>query len=168
MLPPLRQIARPAAFALRATRRPTAYGGARLAPFARTIVTKRYTQDHEAVVFDDSTMKGTVHLTNYAQSSLGDVVFVELPTEGTEVAQGDQIGAVESVKAASDIVECFHRVARVFHSCNIALLSQYAPVSGVVEESPEDQGWLCRIKVKDAAEVEKLMDEEAYKAHCES
>lgn len=51
-------------------------------------IAKRYTQDHEVVVFDDSTMKGTVHITDYAQSSLGDVVFVELPTEGTEVSQG--------------------------------------------------------------------------------
>jgi len=112
-------------------------------------------------VFDDSTMKGTVHLTNYAQSSLGDVVFVELPTEGTEVVQGDQIGAVESVKAASDI---YAPVSGVVEEVNSKLADQ----PGLLNKSPEDQGWLCRIKVKDAAEVEKLMDEEAYKAHCES
>ncbi|KAH9837106.1 glycine cleavage H-protein-domain-containing protein [Rhodofomes roseus] len=161
MLPALRQISRPAAFALRAARRPAAYGGARLTPFTRTIVTKRYTQDHEVVVFDDATMNGTVHITNYAQSSLGDVVFVELPTEGTEVTQGDQIGAVESVKAASDI---YAPVSGVVEEVNTKLADQ----PGLLNKSPEDQGWLCRIKVKDAAEVEKLMDEEAYKAHCES
>lgn len=48
----------------------------------------RYTEDHEAVKFDDSTGTGTVYITDYAQSSLGDVVFVELPTEGTEVSKG--------------------------------------------------------------------------------
>lgn len=86
------------------------------------LIAKRYTQDHEAVFFDDSTSTGTITVTDYAQSSLGDVVFVELPSVGTEVKQGgmysaplhlhvshdfngvDQIGAVESVKAASDIV----------------------------------------------------------------
>ncbi|EPT03946.1 hypothetical protein FOMPIDRAFT_1141306 [Fomitopsis schrenkii] len=158
MLPPLRQLSRPATIALRAARRP---GGARVGPFVRTIVTKRYTQDHEVVVFDDSTMKGTVHITDYAQSSLGDVVFVELPTEGTEVSQGDQIGAVESVKAASDI---YAPVSGVVEEVNSKLAEQ----PGLLNKSPEDQGWLCRIKIKDAAEIEKLMDEAAYKVHCES
>ncbi|CAL1695421.1 unnamed protein product [Somion occarium] len=129
--------------------------------FVRTLVTKRYTQDHEAVIFDDSTGVGVVSITDYAQSSLGDVVFVELPTVGTEVAQGDQIGAVESVKAASDI---------------------YAPISGSVEEvngelngqpgllnkSPEGDGWLCKIKLTDPSEIESLLTEEDYKKHCES
>ncbi|KAI0734543.1 glycine cleavage H-protein-domain-containing protein [Fomitopsis betulina] len=161
MLSPLRQFSRPAAFALRAARRPAVHGGARVGPFVRTVVTKRYTQDHEVVVFDDSTMKGTVHITDYAQSSLGDVVFVELPTEGTEVSQGDQIGAVESVKAASDI---YAPVSGVVEEVNSKLADQ----PGLLNKSPEDQGWLCRIKITDAAEIEKLMDEAAYKAHCES
>ena len=86
---------------------------------------KKYTEDHEAVVYDDETQIGVVSITDYAQSSLGDVVYVELPSEGSEISQGgtwhvsrccgvvrtgysllsaDQIGAVESVKAASDIV----------------------------------------------------------------
>ncbi|KIO20879.1 hypothetical protein M407DRAFT_60527, partial [Tulasnella calospora MUT 4182] len=66
-------------------------------------VAKRYTSDHEWVSYDSDTSVGTVSITNYAQSALGDVVFVELPEVGTEITQGDQIGAVESVKAASDI-----------------------------------------------------------------
>ncbi|THH06819.1 hypothetical protein EW145_g3828 [Phellinidium pouzarii] len=104
-----------------------------LSPFIRTLVTKKYTTDHEAIVFDDTTNIGTIFITEYAQESLGDVVFVELPSEGFRVAAGDQIGAVESVKAASDI---------------------YSPVSGTVDEingglgeqpnlinkSPEDKG----------------------------
>ncbi|KAJ8469441.1 hypothetical protein ONZ45_g11370 [Pleurotus djamor] len=129
-------------------------------PLTRSLVTKRYTVEHESVSFDDTTGVGVITITDHAQSALGDVVFVELPTVGTEVKQGDQIGAVESVKAASDI---------------------YAPVSGVVEEinevlasqpnllnkSPEDEGWLCKIKLSDPSEVDKLLDETAYHASYE-
>lgn len=84
---------------------------------------KKYTTDHESIKFDDSNGVGAITITNYAQQSLGDVVFVELPSVGTKVAAGgsstanvkgtpkasflDQIGAVESVKAASDIVEYY-------------------------------------------------------------
>jgi len=129
--------------------------------FLRTIVTKKYTAEHEAVVFDDATGLGTVSITEYAQSSLGDVVFVELPSVGSTITQGDQIGAVESVKAASDI---------------------YAPVSGTIEEineilsnepgllnkSPEDKGWLCKIRLSNPSEMEELLSEETYKSSYES
>lgn len=124
-------------------------------------MTKRYTQDHEVVEFDDSTMIGTVYITDYAQSSLGDVVFVELPTAGSEVVQGDQIGAVESVKAASDI---YAPISGLVDEINEGLADQ----PGLLNKSPEDKGWLCKIKVKDASEVESLMTADAYKAHCES
>ncbi|PPQ64403.1 hypothetical protein CVT26_002110 [Gymnopilus dilepis] len=127
------------------------------AVFTRLAHTKRYTAEHEVVNFDDETGVGIVSITDHAQSVLGDVVFVELPQVGTEVSQGDQLGAVESVKAASDI---------------------YAPVSGKVEEinetlagepgllnkSPEDKGWLCKIKLSDPSEMDKLMTFEEYKS----
>ncbi|KAI5123783.1 hypothetical protein M0805_000371 [Coniferiporia weirii] len=158
MLAALRTASRPA---LRASAQAATRRQQRLTPFVRTLVTKKYTTDHEAVVFDDATNVGIISITDYAQSSLGDVVFVELPSVGTQVSAGDQIGAVESVKAASDI---------------------YSPVSGTVEEvneglgdqpslinkSPEDKAWLCKIKLTDPKEIEELMDAEAYKAHCES
>ncbi|KAF9460830.1 single hybrid motif-containing protein [Collybia nuda] len=129
--------------------------------FFRTIVTKRYTAEHETVIFDDSTGIGTISITDHAQSVLGDVVFVELPSLGTEVAKGEQIGAVESVKAASDI---------------------YAPVSGIVQEineelgsqpsllnkSAEDKGWLCKIKLSDPSEMDSLLTEDGYKASYEA
>ncbi|KDQ11619.1 hypothetical protein BOTBODRAFT_177226 [Botryobasidium botryosum FD-172 SS1] len=128
--------------------------------FARTIITKRYTKDHEWVSYDSETKIGTVSITDHAQQSLGDVVFVELPSAGSEIKQGDQIGAVESVKAASDI---------------------YAPISGIIEEinetlgdqpnllnkSPEDEGWLCKIQVTNPAELDDLLNEEAYTKLCE-
>lgn len=109
-------------------------------PFRPILIAKRYTEEHEMIAYDDATSKATLYITDYASKSLGDVVFVELPKEGTQVAKGgeshpvymssfsytrwiqtDQIGAVESVKAASDIVELLHfRVTvpknLIFHS----------------------------------------------------
>ncbi|KAF8314975.1 hypothetical protein DL93DRAFT_2079616 [Clavulina sp. PMI_390] len=134
----------------------------RFSPAARRfIVTKRYTEEHEWVEHDSETSLATMSITKHASASLGDVVFVELPAVGQEITAGDQIGAVESVKAAADI---------------------YAPISGIVEEvnttlgtepsllnkSPEDKGWLCKIKATNPAELEPLMNEESYKAFCES
>ncbi|KAJ6610069.1 glycine cleavage H-protein-domain-containing protein [Mycena sp. CBHHK59/15] len=116
---------------------------------------KRYTVEHEAVEYDDATGLGVVCITDHAQSSLGDVVFVELPVLGTEVTQGDQIGAVESVKAASDI---YAPISGTIEEVNEALASQ----PGLLNKSPEDKGWLCKIKLSQPAEMEKLLTEEAY------
>ncbi|KZT05939.1 uncharacterized protein LAESUDRAFT_654778 [Laetiporus sulphureus 93-53] len=160
MFSAFRQVSRPATFAVRAARRPAVVGAFRATPFVRTLITKRYTEDHEAIVFDDSTMTGTVYITDYAQSSLGDVVFVELPVEGTNVLMGDQIGAVESVKAASDI---YAPLSGKIEEVNHELSDQ----PGLLNKSPEDKGWLCKIKVKDVAEMENLLTEDAYKQHCE-
>jgi len=141
--------------------RPSPLTARRFPPLVRTVVTKKYTTAHEWVAYDSDTSIGTAGITDYAQSSLGDVVFVELPAPGAELAQGEPLGAVESVKAASDI---------------------YAPVTGVVQEvneelnenpgllnkSPEERGWLCKIKMSNPAEMDNLLSDEAYKAHCES
>ncbi|KAH7344632.1 glycine cleavage H-protein-domain-containing protein [Rhizoctonia solani] len=133
----------------------------RSALIARTIVTKRYTKDHEWISYDSDTKLGTISITDYAQAQLGDVVFVELPTAGTKVEAGGHLGAVESVKAASDI---------------------YAPVSGTVKElnstlegkpsllnsAPETEGWLCKIELSDPSEIEGLLKEEEYAKFCET
>ncbi|KAK7064163.1 glycine cleavage system H protein [Favolaschia claudopus] len=133
--------------------RPPVFGRPQL---SRTLITKRYTVEHEAVEYDDATGLGLVCITDHAQSSLGDVVFVELPTLGTKVAQGDQIGAVESVKAASDI---YAPVSGTIEAVNEALATQPA----LLNKSPEEQGWLCKIKLSEPSEMEKLLTEEAYK-----
>ncbi|THV04875.1 glycine dehydrogenase [Dendrothele bispora CBS 962.96] len=137
-----------------------AVGALRRPVLSRTIVTKRYTEEHEWVSFDDSNGIGTVSITNHAQSALGDVVFVELPAVGTEVAQGDQMGAVESVKAASDI---YAPVSGTIEAVNEALSSQ----PSLLNKSPESEGWLCKIKLSEPSEVDKLLTEEQYKEHCE-
>ncbi|KAG9027679.1 hypothetical protein FS837_004192 [Tulasnella sp. UAMH 9824] len=127
----------------------------------RGVVTKRYTSDHEWVTYDSDTSIGTVSITNYAQSALGDVVFVELPEVGTEITQGDQIGAVESVKAASDI---YAPVSGIVEEVNNALGDQ----PGLLNKDPEGNGWLCKIKLSKPTELENLLTDEAYKKHCES
>ncbi|KAE9552651.1 hypothetical protein FO519_004130 [Halicephalobus sp. NKZ332] len=112
-----------------------------------------YTKKHEWVAVNKGI--GTVGISDFAQESLGDVVYVELPEVGKELSQGDTVGAIESVKAASDI---------------------YSPLSGkVVEANPEveespalinkstyDKGWLFKLEVKNEAELKSLMNEDAY------
>ncbi|KAF7970581.1 hypothetical protein HWV62_23579 [Athelia sp. TMB] len=132
-----------------------ASGSLRLAPQFRTLITKRYTEEHETVTYDDATGLGVVTITEHAQSSLGDVVFVELPEVNSKVEQGDQIGAVESVKAASDI---YAPVSGIIKEINEQLNDQ----PGLLNKSPEAKGWLCKIELTKPEEMEKLMTEEAY------
>jgi glycine cleavage system H protein len=88
-------------------------------------------------------------------------VFVELPAVETKVAQGDQIGAVESVKAASDI---YAPVSGVVKEVNEKLNDQ----PGLLNKSPEDDGWLCKIQLSNPEEMEALLTAESYQESCES
>jgi len=116
----------------------------------------KYTEEHEWVLVEGDL--ATIGISDFAQDSLGDVVFVELPEVGTEVTAGKAFGVVESVKAVSDV---------------------YAPVSGTVEEvneelpeapeiintSPYGDGWMVKIRISDPVELDGLMDAAAYQAH---
>ncbi len=117
----------------------------------------RYAESHEWVSLEGEI--ATVGITDYAQHALGDIVYVDMPEVGDEVTTGEEFGAVESVKAASDL---------------------YSPVSGeVVEinEALEDEpglinqdafeNWIMKVKVSDPSEVEALLDAEAYAKICE-
>src|SRR5271157_4496544 len=110
---------------------------------------RKYTKEHEWITAD-----GAIGITNHAQESLGDIVFVELPKVGTEITAGKSFGTVESVKAVSDL---------------------YAPVSGTVTAvnealatAPEQVNkdahgaWMAKIKVKDAAEMNALLSAPDY------
>ena len=110
---------------------------------------RKYTKEHEWITAD-----GTVGITNYAQDSLGDIVFVELPKVGTEISAGKPFGTVESVKAVSDL---------------------NAPASGMVTAVNEDLAtspekvnkdahgaWMVKIKVKDPAELNALLSAADY------
>lgn len=114
----------------------------------------KYTKEHEWISTEGAT--GTVGITDYAQSSLGDIVFVELPNVGDTLTAGKIFGSVESVKAVSDL---------------------YSPVSGTVsavnmdlKDAPEKVNadangtWMLKVELKDAAELDALLTAEQYEA----
>lgn len=120
----------------------------------------RYAESHEwARVEDDGTI--TVGISDHAQEALGDVVYVELPEVGAEVEAKGEAGVVESVKAASDI---YAPVAGKIIAVNTAL--EDAPET--VNESPYDNGWFFKMQPNDIAELESLLDPNAYQQLCES
>lgn len=115
----------------------------------------RYTQDHEWVQVNDGV--ATIGISDYAQSQLGDVVFVELPDVGKQVAKGDEVAVVESVKAASEV---YAPLDGEVVAVNDALTEN----PGLVNESAQDGGWFVKVKIADPAQVDALMDQGAYDA----
>lgn len=113
----------------------------------------RYTKDHEYLSVDGDV--ATVGITDYAQSQLGDVVFVELPAIGKVLKKGDEAAVVESVKAASEV---FAPVSGTVTAINPDLETTPAAVN----EDPTGRGWFLKLQVSDPAELEGLMTEEAY------
>lgn len=103
----------------------------------------------------------TVGITDFAQSALGDIVFVDLPEIGDEFEKGDSFGSVESVKAASDV---YAPVSGVIVATNENLVNS----PDIVNQSPEDRGWFVKIEIKDESELNELLDSDAYQAHCSS
>ncbi|KAK0281515.1 glycine cleavage system H-protein subunit [Friedmanniomyces endolithicus] len=125
----------------------------------RRALEKKYTEDHEWIDIS-SPESASIGISTYAAKALGDVVYVELPTVDTEVNKGDAIGAVESVKSASDIMT---PVGGTIIEVNSVLEEK----PGTINKSPEGDGWLAKIKVTDTTELEGLMDAEAYRAFTE-
>jgi glycine cleavage system H protein len=117
-------------------------------------MSRYFTQDHEWIDVAGDT--ATVGITDYAQSQLGDIVFVETPEAGKTVSKGDDAAVVESVKAASDV---YAPVAGTVVEGNPALADNPA----LVNEDPEGEGWFFRLTLANPSEVESLMDEAAYK-----
>ncbi|WP_271270977.1 glycine cleavage system protein GcvH [Aliamphritea hakodatensis] len=116
----------------------------------------RFAPSHEWVL-DNGDGTVTVGISDHAQELLGDVVFVELPEVGREVAAGEEFSLVESVKAASDI---YAAVGGEVVEVNEALEDE----PDLVNSEPFEGGWIAKLKVADAAELEKLLDAEAYAA----
>ena len=124
---------------------------------SKTVAGLRYSESHEWVRVDGNI--ATIGITDYAQHALGNLSYVDMPEEGDEVVKGEEFGAVESVKAASDL---------------------YSPVSGKVteinsdlEDAPERlnidpyANWIIKVEMSDLSELEDLMDEAAYISFCE-
>ena len=118
----------------------------------------KFTEDHEWIKVDGEI--GTVGISDYAQKALGDIVFVELPDVGASFSKGDDAAVVESVKAASDV---YAPVSGEITETNGAL--EDAPET--VNEDPSGAGWFFNMKLTDAAELDSLMDEAAYKTFCD-
>ena len=118
-------------------------------------MTTYFTKDHEWISVDGGS--ATVGITDYAQAQLGDVVFVEVPPAGTDVAKGKEAAVVESVKAASDV---YAPVSGTVSEANAALEADPA----LVNTAPESDGWFFKLTLSDPGELEGLMDETAYKA----
>ena len=121
-------------------------------------MTTLYTSDHEWLRIEGDV--ATIGITDYAQTQLGDVVFVEVPAAGTALTKGGAAAVVESVKAASEV---YSPVTGTVVEANEPLAN--SPIT--VNEDPEGAGWFCRIEMSDPAELEVLMDEAAYKAFVE-
>jgi len=118
-----------------------------------------FTDEHEWIDVDGDT--ATVGITDYAQGQLGDIVFVELPQVGGEVAKGKDAAVVESVKAASDV---YAPITGEVTEANGALEDDPA----LVNSSPEDEGWFFKLTIADKSELDGLMDAAAYKSFCDS
>lgn len=122
-------------------------------------MSRYFSEDHEWIEVEGDL--GTVGITDYAQGQLGDITFVEVPEVGADVAKGDSVSVVDSVKAASDV---YTPVSGTVAEVNEALADQ----PELVNTEAETGGWLFRVTLSNADELATLMDESAYKAFVES
>jgi len=114
---------------------------------------KKYTKDHEWVSVEG--LEATVGITEFAAKQLGDITYVELPKIDSDVIIGDVLGVIESVKAASDI---YSPVSGAVKEVNQDLEED----PGLVNRSPEDEGWICRLDGIDLIELDELMTGQQY------
>jgi len=116
-------------------------------------MTTKFTPDHEYIRVEGET--GIVGITHYAQEQLGDIVFVELPAIGKVLNKGDEAAVVESVKAASEI---YAPVSGEVVEVNSLLTSE----PGMLNTDAENGGWIFKVKIADAGEVDTLLDDAGY------
>jgi glycine cleavage system H protein len=120
--------------------------------------TVKYTKDHEWVRVEGDTV--VVGITDYAQSQLGDVVYVELPEIGRRVQKGKEAAVVESVKAASEV---FAPVSGEVVAVNADLSGE----PGRINSDPTGEGWFMKLRIANPKEIDELMDEKAYQGFVE-
>ncbi|MDE6558392.1 MAG: glycine cleavage system protein GcvH [Muribaculaceae bacterium] len=117
----------------------------------------RYADSHEWVKLEGDI--ATIGITDYAQHALGSIVYVDMPEEGDEVTAGEEFGAVESVKAASDLIS--------------PVSGEVVEINSALEDSPElvnedaFSNWIMKVKVSDPSEIDALLDASAYAKICE-
>ena len=126
----------------------------------------KYTEEHEWIKIDDSASDddktiAIVGITDFAQSELGELVYVEVDTVGEELAKDEIFGTVEAVKTTSDL---FMPVSGEIIAFNPALDENEGDDPGLINSSPYDDGWIIKIALSDPSELDALMDAEAYQA----
>lgn len=117
----------------------------------------KFTKTHEWVLEEGDI--GIVGVTKYAESQLGDIVYVELPKINVEVNVGDEVAVLESTKAAADV---YSPVSGVIIDVNQNLSKN----AELVNQSPEKEGWIFKIKLKNRQEIDQMLTEDEYKASC--
>ena len=119
---------------------------------------RKYTQEHEWVKVEDSSLGSALAgITQYAQDQLGDIVYFDLPQPGSSVQHLAKMGEVESVKAVSDLYSPISGEV-------IEVNGQLADHPEIVNQDPFEEGWLIRVRMSDAAEVDSLMSAEEYES----
>ena len=118
----------------------------------------KYTSDHEWALVDGDLL--VIGITDYAQDSLGEIVYIELPSEGDEITKGDPFGAVESTKAVSDL---YAPVSGDVVEVNDTLLDTPETING----DPYGEGWMIKVRPYDPKELKDLMDYEEYSEYVE-
>jgi len=113
----------------------------------------KYTKDHEWVRVEGD--EAYVGITDFAQGELGDIVFVEIETEGEELSQGDVFGTVEAVKTVSDLFMPLDGKVLEFNT-------EIESSPEIVNEDPYKKGWMIKISISDASQLDDLLDAEAY------
>ncbi|RPH89895.1 MAG: glycine cleavage system protein GcvH [Desulfobacteraceae bacterium] len=116
----------------------------------------KFHQDHAWIRMEDGI--GIIGISQYAQEQLGKIIYVELPDPGTEVTAGEPLGALESSKVTSDLMA---PVSGEVVESNQSLEEEPT----LVNDSPYERGWITRVRLKNPAELEGLMEEDAYLAH---
>ena len=116
----------------------------------------RYSEEHEWVAVEGAV--ATVGITDFAQEELGDIVFVELPSVGQKLKKGDEAAVVESVKAASEI---YSPASGTVIEVNTALTGE----PGLINSDAAGDGWIFKLQIDNAGELDALMDDAAYKKH---
>ena len=119
----------------------------------------KYSEDHEWVKVEGNTV--TIGITDFAQSELGDIVFVELPEEGDDVSTGESFGSVESVKTVSELI------APVSGSI-VAINEELEDSPELVNENPYEGAWMLKVELSDESELDNLLDAASYQAVIES
>ncbi len=114
---------------------------------------KYYTEDHEWVEISGD--EATVGISEYAADEMGDITYVELPEEEDDFIIGDRLGEVESVSTSTDI---YSPISGTVSQVNEALVDE----PGLINDSPEEKGWLCRLVNFDSTELDDMMNEDAY------